>query len=292
MQQDLSRRLVWVLGADTRGERLESVLAEVGAQCERFEHPEALWKRFEARRPDLVLGSTDSLAAPGALERFVETLRRRAEVPVPLVAVTADGSVEMRRRMFKAGIDDFVLEPVVPSELVARVGAQLRLNRTRPGPPSLPRQAASAVHNDGGSGPSLAATAAGAPVDDAALSVLVVDDEEIIHRVLRSAFERRGWTVTQANDGREALDRAAKRQFDLVVFDLNLPFKNGFELLGELGGAAAAKRPYMVVLSAEGQQESVVRAFELGADDFVSKPVNPDILVARIARLVRPAAGQ
>ncbi len=281
MQQDLSRRLVWVLGAASGEDRLESVLADAGAQYEQFDEAKQLLGRLEARRPDLVIVSAEALGEVGQLERFVDTLRRRCEAPVPLVAVTADGSVEMRRRMFKAGVDDFVLEPVVPFELVARVGAQVRLNQ----PHHNRGERSAEVYNDGGAAPGF-----GNRRGDQPLSVLVVDDERIIQRVLRSAFERCGWQVTEASDGREALEVSSKHEFDLVVLELNLPFTNGFELLGELGGAASAPRPRMVVLSAEQQQESVLRAFELGADDFVSKPVNPDILVARIERLVWPAA--
>jgi PleD family two-component response regulator len=122
---------------------------------------------------------------------------------------------------------------------------------------------------------------------DSPLSILVADAEPMIQRVLRSAFERRGWAVSTVSNGREAMQEFDKQTFDLVVFDLNLPFKNGFELLEDLGGEASVRRPHMIVLSAEKQHESVLRAFELGADDFVSKPVNPDILVARIVRLKR-----
>jgi DNA-binding response OmpR family regulator len=123
---------------------------------------------------------------------------------------------------------------------------------------------------------------AGAP-----LSVLVADAEEMVQRVLRSAFERRGWFVCQAADGREALECVERDRFDLLVLDLNLAFINGFELLDALNQRPVERRARAVVLSAQTQPEPVLRAFELGADDFVEKPVNPEILIARIERLIR-----
>lgn len=275
MEQQLTRRLVWVLGADARGDRTETALEEVGAPYERFERADVLIEALAERRPEVVLVTTNMFGQPDGLEVFVDRLRRSGSARVPVVAITDDGSVEMRRRMFKAGIDDFVLEPVVASELITRVDSQLRLNSGAGQFADVEADGAGAVF--AGEQP------------DGPLSVLVADAEKMVHRVLRASFERRGWFVAEANDGSEATDLLDEHEFDLVVFDLNLPFKNGFELLGELGGAAASKRPRLVVLSAEKQQESVLRAFELGADDFVSKPVNPDILVARIERLVRPA---
>jgi two-component system response regulator VicR len=275
MEQNISSRLVWLLGQGAQGARLESALVEMGSiemgpSCERFETVEALQEAMQSDEPGLVLACDQLFGAAGALESFVSSVRQLAAAKLAVVVVTDDGSIEMRRRMFEAGVDDFVLEPVVVSELLTRVRCQLMLN-------------ADASHRHQVQTPAVADAGADLP-----LSILVADAEPMIQRVLRSAFERRGWSVATASDGREVLQLFGEGNFDVVIFDLSLPYINGFELLGELGGASTPRRPRMVVLSAERQQDSVLRAFELGADDFVSKPVNPDILVARILRLVRP----
>jgi DNA-binding response OmpR family regulator len=280
MEQDLSRRLIWLLGEGAQGTRIESALAEAGSACERFETIEGLDESVEHAQPDLVLVGAATLGESGQLERVIERLRRPPSSGVPIVVVTDDGSIEMRQRMFRAGVDDFVLEPMVTSELLTRVRSQLMLN----GPMLKADRLDRPVRGDR---PGRGDGQAG----DAPLSILVADAESMIQRVLRSAFERHGWFVTTTSDGRDAVQLFGESEFDLVVFDLNLPFKNGFELLSELGGAAVAQRPHMIVLSAERQHDSVLRAFELGADDFMSKPVNPDILIARIERLVRPDGG-
>lgn len=122
----------------------------------------------------------------------------------------------------------------------------------------------------------------------APLSILTADGDAVIQRILRTAFERRGWFVCQAADGREALEFVEAEQFDLFVLDLNLAFINGFELLVALRKLPKNRRARAVVISAQTQPEPVLRAFELGADDFVDKPLIPEILIARIDRLFKP----
>lgn len=121
----------------------------------------------------------------------------------------------------------------------------------------------------------------------APLAILTADGDPVIQRILRTVFERRGWFVCQVSDGREALDALQAERFELVVLDLTLAYLNGFELLDALGSRPAPARPRTVVLSAQTQPEPVLRAFELGADDFVAKPLVPEILVARIERLFK-----
>lgn len=121
---------------------------------------------------------------------------------------------------------------------------------------------------------------------EAPLSVLVADGEDMVQQVLRATLERRGWFVCRANDGREALDFLQAEHIDLVLLDLNLAFINGFEVLQALGQLPAAQRARAVVMSAQTQSAPVVRAFQLGADDFVHKPLVPEILLARIDRLL------
>lgn len=137
-------------------------------------------------------------------------------------------------------------------------------------------------------------SAAAAPAElkraeGAPLAVLTADGDAVVQRLLRTIFERRGWFVCQAVDGREALEFMKTEPFDLFVFDLNLAFINGFELLDALGKRPALAQSFAVVISAQSQPEPVLRAFELGADDFVDKPLIPEILVARIDRLFKRA---
>lgn len=269
MQQELSRRLVWILAGDMLAEQITRIAKKEEIDSQRFDDAQGLRAAIADETPAAVVVDTRAIDDLSAL---VEACRRRPDAPAVL-ALTDEVSPAARRRLYDAGVDDYLPTPLVAREVLGRLGAAMGAAGRRPG--------------GAGSGPPPAPVARVRKLAERApLSVLVADAEPMVQRVLRATFERRGWFVSQAADGREALQLAGEHGFDLVVMELSLPFKNGFELLDELGGAASAHRPRMVVASAETQQDSVLRAFELGADDFVSKPVDPEVLVARIERLI------
>jgi two-component system, OmpR family, response regulator VicR len=276
MPHILEGQRVWIVGATTgtaAPQAAAQCLERDGAEVRLFEQVDALWQPLGERPPGAVLVDQQGLVEPGALEAYFERLRARPDQPCVAMVMTDDFSVEHRRRLFRAGADDFVAKPIVTAELRARLATQLaRLSGAADATAGPAEPSAKLVRMQ----------AAG----DGPLSILVVDDEPMVQRLLRARFERKGWRVEQAVDGRQAQEASRSQRFDVIVLDLNLPFKNGFELLAELDARSEARGPRTIVLSAEKQQASVLRAFELGADDFVSKPLNPDILVARIERLV------
>jgi len=106
--------------------------------------------------------------------------------------------------------------------------------------------------------------------------VLIVDDDEGLRYALKDRFEYWGCDVSVASDGREALAAAAKCSFDLIMLDLSMPVMDGFEVLANLkkDGHPAD----VVVLSAHGSVDKVVQALQDGADDFLTKPADFDLL--------------
>jgi DNA-binding response OmpR family regulator len=114
------------------------------------------------------------------------------------------------------------------------------------------------------------------------ISVLLVDDEDQLRRVMRDLLEREGYTVYEAADGVAALDETDRRAPDIIVLDLNLPGLDGYEVLARLRNRAATRQIPVVVLTAKGDEENEVRVFELGADDFLSKPFRARALAARL----------
>jgi DNA-binding NtrC family response regulator len=111
---------------------------------------------------------------------------------------------------------------------------------------------------------------------DLKAKVLIVDDDDALRRALKDRFEFWGCDVSLAADGREALAAAAKCGFDLILLDLSMPVMDGFEVLDQLkkDGHPAD----VVVLSAHGSVDRVVRALQDGADDFLTKPADFDLL--------------
>jgi DNA-binding response OmpR family regulator len=126
------------------------------------------------------------------------------------------------------------------------------------------------------------------PVDDDVSTmpidakVLLVDDEDQLRRVMRDLLERDGYSVTEARDGVEALDQIDRHAPDIIVLDLNLPGLDGYGVLSHLRSRPATAGIPVVVLTAQGDEDNEVRVFEMGADDFLSKPFRARALSARL----------
>ncbi len=117
------------------------------------------------------------------------------------------------------------------------------------------------------------------PID---AKVLLVDDEDQLRRVVRDLLERDGYQVTEARDGVEALDQIDRHAPDIIVLDLNLPGLDGYGVLSHLRSRPATAGIPVVVLTAQGDEDNEVRVFEMGADDFLSKPFRARALSVRL----------
>jgi two-component system KDP operon response regulator KdpE len=117
------------------------------------------------------------------------------------------------------------------------------------------------------------------------LSVLVVDDEPPIRRLLKTSFTAQGYHVLEASDGHAALAALNISNVDLVVLDLGLPGMDGFTVIRELRDQGSAVP--IVVLSSRDDEAGKVKALDLGADDYVTKPFGVDELMARARAALR-----
>jgi two-component system KDP operon response regulator KdpE len=116
--------------------------------------------------------------------------------------------------------------------------------------------------------------------------VLVVDDEPQILRALRINLRARGYDVTTAANGSQALQSAARHPPDLVILDLGLPDLDGEEVIGGLRGWTSVP---IIVLSGRAESTDKVRALDAGADDYLTKPFGMDELLARMRAVTRRA---
>ncbi|MDQ6833431.1 MAG: response regulator [Chloroflexota bacterium] len=119
--------------------------------------------------------------------------------------------------------------------------------------------------------------------------ILVVDDEPQILRALRAALRGHGYDVQTAADGEEALDLLALHLPDIVILDLVMPGKSGFDVVREVRtwSQPAGRAPAIIVLSARGEDRDKVTALDLGADDYLTKPFSMNELLARIRVALR-----
>ncbi len=116
-------------------------------------------------------------------------------------------------------------------------------------------------------------------------TILVVDDEPHIREIVGSYLAREGHDVSYAADGNEALAAALESEPDLIVLDVMLPGRSGFDVLREL--RAAGRRPAVIMLTARDEVIDRVAGLEIGADDYVTKPFEPRELVARVGAVLR-----
>ena len=117
--------------------------------------------------------------------------------------------------------------------------------------------------------------------------LLLVEDNSDLAFGLRTVLEFEGHEVEIAEDGEKGLERARDHNPDLVILDLMLPGKGGYEVLRELRGGGV--RTPVLILTARSQESDVVMGFDLGADDYVTKPFSTLELVARVRALLRRA---
>lgn len=121
-------------------------------------------------------------------------------------------------------------------------------------------------------------------MEETAFTILVVDDEERIRRLLRMYLEKEGYTVDEAEDGETALSKALENDYDLILLDLMLPGIDGIEVCSRL---RQFKSTPVIMLTAKGEEANRVQGFEVGTDDYVVKPFSPREVVYRVKAVIR-----
>lgn len=122
---------------------------------------------------------------------------------------------------------------------------------------------------------------------EAVLKVLVVDDEEDIRELVGMNLKRQGFSVTTAADGIEAVQKAKKLVPDVIVLDLMLPGKDGFQVFKDLRNDPQLEKIPVIMLTAKGALNDKIHGLELGADDYVTKPFSPKELVLRLKAVLK-----
>ena len=120
--------------------------------------------------------------------------------------------------------------------------------------------------------------------------ILIVDDEPPIRRFLRTSLGAQGYQVLEAGDGAEAMDMLKRNTVDVVVLDLGLPNLHGFDVIEKIRADKSAVP--IIVLSSRTDEAGKVKALDLGADDYVTKPFGLDELLARIRTALRHSVRQ
>jgi two-component system KDP operon response regulator KdpE len=118
------------------------------------------------------------------------------------------------------------------------------------------------------------------PLNTPQAKVLIVDDESSLRRILRVSLGALGFEAEEASTGEEALALLGSDQYDVVLLDIEMPGKGGIETCREIN--ALSPRPVVLMLTVRDGEEDKAKAFEAGADDYVTKPFRLPDLVARV----------
>jgi two-component system phosphate regulon response regulator PhoB len=118
-------------------------------------------------------------------------------------------------------------------------------------------------------------------------TILVVEDEEDIRELLKYNLEKEGYQVFGAATGEEGLRAVRDRLPDLILLDLMLPGIDGLEVCRRIRGGAQTRYLPIIMLTAKGEEADIVTGLELGADDYITKPFSPRVLLARLRAALR-----
>ena len=119
------------------------------------------------------------------------------------------------------------------------------------------------------------------------IKILLVDDDPDVIEIIRFNLDQEGYLISTASDGKKAIEEANKEVPHLIIMDVMMPNMDGIEACGLLRKDPRFKETIIMFLTARGEDYSHVAAFDAGADDYVTKPVKPKILVSKVKALLR-----
>ncbi len=123
-------------------------------------------------------------------------------------------------------------------------------------------------------------------------NILIVDDEEDVLELLRYNLEKNGYRIEAAVSGEEAITKARAKLPDLIILDLMLPGIDGLEVCKKLKGDTKTENIPVIMLTAKGEESDIITGLELGAEDYITKPFSPKVLIARVRRILQRAVAR
>ena len=119
-------------------------------------------------------------------------------------------------------------------------------------------------------------------------NILLAEDDELLAALLDFRLKKEGYEVQLSKDGREVKEHLQNHMPDVIVSDIMMPYFSGMELIDYVRNELKSNIP-IIIISSAGNEENVISAFELGANDFISKPISPSELIVRLNRILPKA---
>jgi len=224
-----------------------------------------------ARRPDLIL--LDLILPDEDGRRLLATWRVDPKFEgVPIIVFSAEVGPLVEAECLGLGAAGFIRKPVEAKALADVVAARLGAAE----PPLVVRSPSRQATGSGEAGNTAAETSG---------RVLVADDDPLLAAMVRHRLEQAGFVVDYARDGAQAMEFVEAALPRVAVLDVKMPVMDGFEVLARIRADSRTRRVPVLVLTALGGEPDLIRAFQLGADDYLLKPFSPSELLARVKRL-------
>ena len=118
------------------------------------------------------------------------------------------------------------------------------------------------------------------------MRIVLAEDNDILRKSLSFFLESKGFTVDQFSDGKDALDAIETNNYDLILTDINMPGKSGMEITQYVRQTINSETP-IIILTSSGVEQTELDSFDIGANEFIAKPVSPAVLLVRINKLLK-----
>lgn len=116
--------------------------------------------------------------------------------------------------------------------------------------------------------------------------ILLIEDDEVVRKVLSRFLEKEGFAVQTASNGKEAMFNLGNYTYDLVITDLNMPYANGYEVMSWIRSQEKHRDIPVIVITSMANESTITQCYDIGANDFVRKPIMPHELHVRIRKLL------
>ncbi len=117
--------------------------------------------------------------------------------------------------------------------------------------------------------------------------ILLIDDDELILKVINRILTKEGYDVKTATNGKDALEMLESQKFDLLITDIMMPYSNGYEVISKFKQHPNAVGVPIMVISSIGTEKAVREGLNIGADEYLRKPIMPDELMIRVRRFLK-----
>jgi two-component system cell cycle response regulator len=201
---------------------------------------------------------------------------------IPIVLVTAFGGTDSETKGLEAGADEFLNKPVNKTELLARAKSLLRLKQYKEQIKTRTCSINSVTYQKKDN--NFSENEINLP------SILIVEDNKIDAKLIQRYLQGEPYQIKLAKDGEEAISRVQQEQIDVILLDLILPRKNGFEVCSTLKEMESTQNIQIVAITGLSDLDSKLKGLELGVDDFLVKPVDKHVLRTRVKSLVKKKA--